>query len=83
MTLSQAPPSANRPLARLERVELRSVWQEKSIHFTPWLAQDENIALLASHKKMCSVFNPLVTTLDASDYTLLDVVPTPAVDGGG
>jgi len=38
--------SAKRPLGRLERVDLRSVGQGESVHFTPWLAQDENIALL-------------------------------------
>lgn len=44
--LPQTLLSAKRPLGRLERVELRSVWQGESVHFTPWLAQDENIALL-------------------------------------
>lgn len=34
-------------LGRLERVDLRTVWTSESGDFTPWLAQDENIRLLA------------------------------------
>jgi hypothetical protein len=33
-------------LGRLERVDLRSAWQSEAGGFTPWLAQEENIALL-------------------------------------
>ncbi len=33
-------------LGRLERVPLRDVWQGEASHFTPWLAREENIALL-------------------------------------
>ena len=33
-------------LGRLERVDLRDVWESESSHFTPWLAKDENLELL-------------------------------------
>jgi len=33
-------------LGRLEMVDLREVWGSESTDFTPWLAKDENIALL-------------------------------------
>lgn len=35
------------PLARLERVSLRAAWRHEAGEFTPWLAQDENLQLLA------------------------------------
>ncbi len=34
-------------LGRLARVELRDIWLSESSHFTPWLAQPENLAVLA------------------------------------
>jgi hypothetical protein len=37
--------AANR-LGRLTKVDPRDVWKDESVHFTPWLAQDENLALL-------------------------------------
>ncbi|MCC6796986.1 MAG: DUF4268 domain-containing protein [Candidatus Hydrogenedentes bacterium] len=33
-------------LGRLERVDLRAAWETEDGHFTPWLAQDENLRLL-------------------------------------
>ncbi len=35
-----------RELGRLTPVDLREVWSNEADHFTPWLASDENIALL-------------------------------------
>ncbi|MBI4667017.1 MAG: DUF4268 domain-containing protein [Nitrospinae bacterium] len=33
-------------LGQLQRMDLREIWDSESGEFTPWLAQDENIALL-------------------------------------
>ncbi|HYE75818.1 MAG TPA: DUF4268 domain-containing protein [Blastocatellia bacterium] len=37
---------SNLLISRLERVDLRQVWEREDIHFTQWLAQEENIKLL-------------------------------------
>lgn len=33
-------------LGRIEKVDLRSIWTSEDRHFTPWLAQDENLEIL-------------------------------------
>jgi len=33
-------------LGRLEKVELRDIWQHEASHFTPWLAKEDNIKML-------------------------------------
>jgi hypothetical protein len=33
-------------LGRIERVDLRSIWTSEDKHFTPWLAQSENLEIL-------------------------------------
>lgn len=39
-------------LARLERVSLRDAWKSEPADFTPWLAREENLALLAETLEM-------------------------------
>jgi len=36
----------NKTLGRLEKVDLRSVWAREAGHFTPWLAEEENLVQL-------------------------------------
>jgi len=34
-------------LGRLQKVDLREIWRTEDQHFTPWLAREENLAVLA------------------------------------
>lgn len=38
---------SEKPVGRLQRVALRELWKSESADFTPWLGQEENIALLS------------------------------------
>jgi len=38
--------TSDRTLGRLEKVDLREVWTRESDDFTPWLAEEKNLALL-------------------------------------
>lgn len=37
----------NKPLSKLERVPLREAWKHEALEFTPWLAEADNLNLLA------------------------------------
>ena len=39
-------------LGRLERVDLRRVWESEAQDFTPWLAKEENLSVLANTLRM-------------------------------
>ena len=34
-------------LGRLQKVDLREIWRTEDQHFTPWLAREENLSILA------------------------------------
>jgi hypothetical protein len=37
----------DKPLGKLQRVELRDIWLSEALEFTPWLARPENLTVLA------------------------------------
>jgi hypothetical protein len=39
-------------LGRLSQIDVREVWSSEAVGFTPWLAQEENLQLLAETIKM-------------------------------
>jgi len=38
---------SDQPLGHLTRVDLREIWTSEAVHFAPWLAREENLAVLA------------------------------------
>ena len=38
-------------LGRLQRVDLREAWLGEATYFTPWLAREENLALIGRHDR--------------------------------
>ena len=44
-------------LSKITKVDLRSCWQNEASDFTPWLASEENIALLADALGMNELAN--------------------------
>ncbi|MDE0682669.1 MAG: DUF4268 domain-containing protein [Candidatus Poribacteria bacterium] len=42
----------SKELSRLEEVELREIWPDEAQNFTPWLAEEENLDLLAQTLNM-------------------------------
>lgn len=48
-------------LSKITKDDLRDCWQNEATDFTPWLASDENIALLAEQSGLLSLrkYNPI------------------------
>lgn len=42
----------NSQLGKLQKVEIRKVWAKEDAHFTPWLAQNENMSILGEELNM-------------------------------
>lgn len=41
-----------KPLGRLQKVDVKTVWKTEYNHFTPWLANEDNIAILGEELKI-------------------------------
>jgi len=41
-----------KPLGKLQKVDIKTVWKTEYNHFTPWLAKEENIAILGDELKI-------------------------------
>ena len=69
--------SASEPMGRLERVDLREAWETEDGDFTPWLAREDNIALLGeaisidleveAQEKQVGPFRADILCLDTAD----------------
>ena len=80
--MNDQPPASPKPaipeLGQLVSVDVRSVWAREDVHFTPWLAKPDNLALLSRILQL----GPLVVegTEVAVGSFLLDIL---AKDAGG
>jgi|GEM_PF-4146976 hypothetical protein len=56
-------------LGHLERVELRTIWENEASHFRPWIAQKENLAdLLPTVVPLATRFWEPWTTGEAENF---------------
>ena len=67
------------PLARLEPVEVREVWPHEAQNFTPWLAEDENLAFLG--ETLGIEFESGSTEVPVGDFSA-DIVAVSSVGNG-
>lgn len=68
-------------LASIEKIEPRDVWQNEAGDFTPWLAQEDNLALLAktigidfgfeSSEKFVGPFRADIACRDTNDHLVI------------
>lgn len=65
-------------LGRLKRVDIRSVWQNESTNFTPWLSQEDNLSLLGD---AIGVSLELVGTEQSMGVYRADIVCTDVATG--
>lgn len=70
--------NATASLARLERVDLRTIWPNEATNFTPWLAKETNLALLGRTLRMEI---ELVSTEEAVGSFSADIVAEDAGNG--
>ena len=61
-------------LGKIEKVDIRNIWEHEGTEFTPWLAKEENIELLGSA-------NIVTNTSDGSAVWTYDKVSSEAKDG--
>ena len=54
----------NKQLGRLQKVELRDIWDTEDKDFTPWLAKEENISFLGVMYKASNVSRAVSYTVD-------------------
>ena len=57
-------------LDRLQPVELRDIWSDEATDFTPWLAEEDNLALLSETLRLVERYGILITTLLQRKTTL-------------